>query len=199
MTSIAAIHSVGNSLVAYLRNTWSAELQEELPCEFGLFSSGKLATMTDAPTPSTSLTLFLHRVTFNEHLRNSPRPTDPSGQVRPMSLDLHYLMSVWSDSAEHEQTVLAWAMQQLYLKPALQAASLSPEAGWGPDDYIQITPAELSNEDIMRIWDALAPSYRISIPYIVRCVRIDQPETTARPVVARQPDVDLLEPVGAVG
>jgi len=37
----------------------------------------------------------------------------------------------------------------------------------------------------MRIWDALAPDYRLSFPYIARVVRIDVAEgTEGAPVVA---------------
>ena len=50
---------------------------------------------------------------------------------------------------------------------------------------IQLIPAELSTEDIMRIWDALEPSYRLSVSYIARVVRIDSTRVEqVRPVVA---------------
>jgi hypothetical protein len=50
---------------------------------------------------------------------------------------------------------------------------------------IQIISAELSNEDMMRIWDTLKPSYRLSVAYIARVVRIEGDEVEdARPVVA---------------
>jgi hypothetical protein len=67
----------------------------------------------------------------------------------------------------------------------MDVSSLSPEAAWGPGDVIQLIPAELSNEDIMRIWDAIEPTYRLSVSYIARVVLIDpdiHPER--RPVVA---------------
>ena len=44
--------------------------------------------------------------------------------------------------------------------------------------------ADLSLEDILRIWDALGPKYRLSIAYIARVVRIDRPLTAPGPVVA---------------
>jgi hypothetical protein len=76
-------------------------------------------------------------------------------------------------------------MRQLYQFPVLDASSLSPEAGWASDEIIQIIPAELSTEELMRIWDALEPAYRVSVAYIARLVRID-PDTLldSVPVVA---------------
>jgi hypothetical protein len=45
MANIQAIHSVGQSLVTYLRNTYPAEVAgQAMPdCDFALLSSGELA------------------------------------------------------------------------------------------------------------------------------------------------------------
>ena len=182
MANISAIHSVGASIVTYLRNAYPAALRAAHPCDFRLVSCGELAAEEDF---GTALTFFLHRVTINEHLRTQGRLRDRADEKVPLAVDLHYLMSVWATSALTEQTVLCWAMRELQMHPVLDSASLSPEANWNQSDVVQIIPAELSNEDIMRIWDAITPSFRISVSYIARVVRIDPdsiPE--ARPVVA---------------
>ena len=46
--------------------------------------------------------------------------------------------------------------------------------------------AELTTEDVMRIWDALDPAYRISVSYVARVVRLDPDQDTGPlpPVVA---------------
>src|SRR5262249_41793967 len=145
------------------------------PCQFRLLSSGQMTTPDD---DGAILSLFLYRVTMNEHLRNVGRPNHPSGRNVPLSLDLHYLMTVWADGALAEQTILGWAMHEIYRHRVMDASSLSPEAQWAPGEVVQLIPAELSNEDIMRIWDAIEPTYRLSVSYIARMVRIedlDQP------------------------
>ncbi|HEX2171570.1 MAG TPA: DUF4255 domain-containing protein, partial [Dehalococcoidia bacterium] len=170
MANVFAIHSVGSSLVTYLTNSYPEPLRTDLPCTFALLSSGELI---DTDTIGTTLSFFLYRVTQNEHLRNAA-PVNGSGQGDvPLSLDLHYLMSVWAASALTEHTVLAWAMRELHLHPVLDVSSLSPEAGWTRADVVQLIPAELTNEEIMRIWDALVPPYRLSVSYIARVIRID--------------------------
>jgi hypothetical protein len=147
-----------------------------------LISSGELTRSDDL---GTTLSLFLYRVTMSEHLRNAGRLNGSSEGVGPLSLDLHYLMTVWANSALAEHAILAWAMYQLHRHPVLDSSSLSPEAEWGAGDVIHLIPAELSNEDIMRIWDALEPPYRLSVSYIARVVRIDtERRETHRPVVA---------------
>jgi hypothetical protein len=184
MANVFAIHSVGNSIATYLRNTYPRSLAGlDMPeCSFDLVSSGELA---GEPGDATRITLFLYRVTVNEHSRQMQAAA--SALVRPtaLGLDLHFLMSAWAGNARDEHTMLAWAMRQLHMFPILDASSLSPEAGWGTNEVIQVIPAELSTEDVMRIWDALDPPYRLSVSYIARLVRLDpDAQREAHPVVA---------------
>jgi hypothetical protein len=93
---------------------------------------------------------------------------------------------------------MAWAMRQLYQHPILDASALSPEAGWAPDEVVQIIPSELSTEDMMRIWDALEPPYRLSVSYIARRVRLDPDRLLdAAPVVATRFVHGTAVPAGA--
>jgi hypothetical protein len=122
---------------------------------------------------------------MNEHVRN----TSSSRQLRdssvPLSVDLHFMLSIWANSASAEHTICAWAMSQLHQHPIMDVSSLTEEGGWSTDDVVHIIPAELSNEDLMRIWDAIAPFYRLSVSYIARVIRIDADESeTGLPVVA---------------
>lgn len=197
MANIQALYSVGHSIVTYLRNTYPAEVAgQAMPaCDFSLLSSGELA---GALEDTTRLTLYLYRVTVNEHLRQL-RPDRMSGeQQAPLGLDLHFLVTVWANNAQDELLPLAWAMRQLYQHPILDASALSPEAGWGPDEVIQIIPSELSTEDMMRIWDALDPAYRLSVSYIARRVRLDPDALLeAGPVVATRFGYGSAVPAGS--
>lgn len=184
MANVFAIHSVGNSIATYLRNSYPRTMAGlDMPeCAFDLVSSGELAGEAD---DATRITLYLYRVTVNEHHRQRQAASTAVTHPPPLGLDLHFLMSAWAGNARDEQTVLAWAIRQLHVSPILDASSLSPEAGWTASDVIQVIPAELSTEDIMRIWDALDPAYRLSVSYVARLVRLD-PDTHAdeRVVVA---------------
>jgi hypothetical protein len=181
MANVFAVHSVGNSLVTFLRNRYPDALRNRFGGTFRLLSSGEMEEIGDAET---TLTLYLYRITHNEHVRNSQQPNRSAANLLPLWLDLHFMLSVWTDSALAEQSLLTWAMQQIHMHPVLNAAVLSPDAGWDAHDVIQLAPAELTNDELMRVWDRLTPSYRISAPYTARVVRID-PEFTpdALPVV----------------
>lgn len=105
----------------------------------------------------------------------------------PLSLDLHYMVTAWGTTSLDEQLTFAWTLRQMHEHPVLDASALSPEAGWTPDEVIQIVPAELTTEDMMRVWDGFEASYRLSSTYIARLVRLDPDQAIdTRRVVARQ-------------
>lgn len=196
MTNVHAIHSVGESLAAYLNNTYPEALRDRFGCQFRLVSSGEMAD-AGSEFNQTTLTLYLYRVTMNEHLRGTRRAVGSLRTDQPLSVDLHYLLTVWANNAPEEQVILAWAMRQLHQHPVLDQASLSPDAEWGPGEYVQVIPAELSTEDIMRIWDAFDSSYRLSVSYIARVVRIDGEGTRELPHVATRLELSSRALVGA--
>ncbi len=198
MANVFAIHSVGNSIATFLRNTYPATVAgQAMPdCDFAQISSGEMAgTIGD----ETRITLYLYSVTVNEFGRQQ-RPGQMSvDQQAPLGLDLHYLLTAWAGNAQDEQITLAWAMRQLYQYPILDASSLSPEAGWGSDEVIRIVPSELPTEEMMRIWDALDPSYRLSVSYVARLVRLDPDTlTSVQPVVATRFGYGLVDSTGGI-
>ncbi|HEX4949765.1 MAG TPA: DUF4255 domain-containing protein [Blastocatellia bacterium] len=195
MATPFAVHDVGNALITYLRQAYDeylthvveklggATLKDQMACEFSQITCAELK---EEATFSNALTLMLYRVTINQHLRNVGKLPHASQPPTPLALDLHYLLTIWNENAAVEQTILAWAMRELHLHPVLDRSMLhDPKANWQAADAIQVIPAEISNEDMMRIWDALIPAYRLSVSYIGRVVRID-PDVIedAQPVVA---------------
>jgi hypothetical protein len=194
MANTAAIRSVGGSLATYLDRAYRATSfppgVTQPSCTFTLFPIGQLQTTNvNVAVDSAQVLILLYRVNMNEHMRTSGRPATPDMDPPPLSVDLHYLLSFWAGSAEIEQLVVAWTLRQMHQTPVLDGSVLSPEANWASDDVIQLIPEEISNEDLMRIWDAVEPSYRLSLSYIARVVRIDPDETRdRRRVVATRHD-----------
>jgi hypothetical protein len=194
MANISAIRSVGISLASYLNNAYAdatfPQGVNKPACNFGLRSIGGL-TAEGIPSTETGVqvVILLYRASMNQHLRNAGRLPDSGARPVPLSVDLHYLVSFWAQSSESEQLAVAWTMRQLHLVPVLDASVLSGEAAWAPEDVIQLIPEEISNEDLMRIWDAIEPDYRLSLSYIARVVRIDPDEAASgRNVVATRFD-----------
>lgn len=197
MANVLALHSVGSSIATFLRNTYPSQVAgQAMPgCDFALISSGELAG--DIDETLTRITLYLHRVTMNEHNRQRRPGTMSPEQQAPLGLDLHFLLTAWAGNAQEELVTLTWAMRQLYQHPILDASSLSPEAGWASDEVIQIVPAEIPTEEMMRIWDALRPSYHLSVAYVARLVRVDPDRIEpAAPVVAMRMGYGTAVPAG---
>lgn len=182
MKKFSRIHSVGDSIAKFLDNTFPSDLPQVSDCEFKLISSGEMET-EDSPSPS--VTLFLYRVMIDEYARNTPQSQRPSATPYPLSLCLYYLAIVWAETPLVEHTITAWMMSQLHQHPILDQSTLSKSGDWGSEDEVHLVPVQMSNEDLMRIWDAMKPNYRLSIPYMARVVRIDPDKVKEeRPVVA---------------
>jgi hypothetical protein len=74
MANIEAVYAVGNSLVTSLRNRYQLlATKPVIDCGFSLLGSSDLAKEDPdfLGLHQTTLSLFLHRVTINEHARNA--------------------------------------------------------------------------------------------------------------------------------
>lgn len=186
MADYTAVFAVGDSLVRFLTAGYQAQqvaLSLPTPCTFKLVSSTEIAT-EETTTLDQMVTLFLHRITTNDQFRSTSRLSDSDNKQPVLFLDLHYLITYWGREAQAEQKLLAWTMQQLQSSPILDKSILTTDAKWETTEMVQLIPADLSLEDILRIWDALGPKYRLSVSYIARVVRIDRSIPSGLPVVA---------------
>ena len=52
------------------------------------------------------------------------RAMQPDMDPVPLSLDVHLLISLWTNSADDELAVLAWMMRELHQHPVLDASTL---------------------------------------------------------------------------
>ena len=71
--------------------------------------------------------------------------------------------------------------------PAQALALPGQSLEWDDSDDVQVATEELTREELMRIWDTLPMKYSVSVPYVVRGVRVAlQPDTRQyAPVVDR--------------
>lgn len=184
MANHRAIYAVGHALATFLQNSYPADLRASNPCTFRLVSSGELAG-TDEQSFDKMVSIYLHRITVNEHYRHATRPQEPGARRPVLGVDLHYLLTYWGRSAEDEQVIMAWTMRQLQMNSILDSSILlSTSADWAADENIQLVASNLSIEDIMRVWDALAPKYRLSVAYTARTVRLEADSEPEGPAVA---------------
>jgi hypothetical protein len=65
---------------------------------------------------------------------------------------------------------------------------------FGPDEAVIVTPAELSTEELLRMWEVLVSNtYQVSVPYVTRSVKIESrlPVETGRPIQERTLDLSV--------
>lgn len=188
MADVRAIHAVGSALITRLGREydayqWPGNAADKPTC---LFQLAGAADLTQQPTFSTGVVFFLYRVQPNQHARMNVARSSASSGRPSLALDLHYLMFPWGSNAQDEALLLAWTMRALEASPVFGPGDL-PEGGFQEGEAVQFILGDLSNEDLMRIWDAIDPPYRLSVPYIARVVHLDlDPPTEGAPVVTRK-------------
>jgi hypothetical protein len=138
------------------------------------------------PTLQNRVGLMLYRVGLDGTRRHValPRlaPTAPSRSA--LALELHYLLIVWGlSSAEGEQVMLGRCMQILDRFAVLSGPMLSPAYPWEPGLALQVSPEPLENEDFLRLWDGFEGPPLLSMPYLVRTVRLAPVERADAPMV----------------
>jgi hypothetical protein len=183
MANHQAIYSVCQSLADYLNQAHAAFVEQnagETAASFEVVGSADFAS--EKVIGDNTVLVYLHRVTINNHLRN----TRPRGELAPLGLDLHLLLSFWGASPEKEHKLLAWTLRQLHFHAFLDASSLIP-AGWTGDEQITLFPGELTAEELARIWDVARRPQRLAFPYVARIVRLGfDPTPDAAPVLLRR-------------
>jgi hypothetical protein len=181
VAGIEAVHSVGSALTSWLRNRYPATLTQSMPCSFRLLSSTELAQLSESPGEATCA-LYLHRMATDPLARHA---AIASGQRMPLALTLHYLVTFVAAGALAEHTIAAWVARELHEHSLLDASVLSTAAEWLPEEQLRIEPDHLPPETLARIWESFRHTHRLTLPYLVRTVRIEpstQPDTV--PVVA---------------
>jgi hypothetical protein len=186
MANVRALHAVADGLAMHLTRAYPTALSEDIPATFVALSTGTLhAAFNDSA--NTRITVWPYRTSINEHHRNLSFAAPQGLSNRPLPLDVHLLVSVWASTVEAELTLFAWTLRELYQLSVLDGAVLSSiDAEFGPGEQLQLTPMELSLEDLMRLWDGVKPGYRLSAAFVARVLHIDITQADAQPVVARR-------------
>lgn len=196
MADFRAIEGTTNALVRLLQASYTSE-------DFGhdLLFQAYVPESFQQPMAG-GVSVFLYRIAIDGVHRMPPR-SDPSGvRTHPqLPLDLHYLLTFWARDASLQHRIAGWTMRTIEDTPLLPHGLLEAAAPgvFEPDEAVQLIPAELSNEDLFRIWDVLGQSrYQLSMPYLARNVLIasQRPMAEGAPVQERRTDWAVLEGLG---
>lgn len=180
---MASIAGAGKTLIKLLQDRFQAMHGSLEGLTFSLFT-----TTTFEGSPTNTVSLFLYRIEIDPTQRHREivpvMPGDPARVA--LALNLRYLLTVWTNDAEREHQVLQDCIDIFEQNAIVSGPLLDPAYSWEPDTALKVTLDAISHEDMMRLWDLLEPKYRLSVPYLVRTVRlspVDQP--AAPPVLTR--------------
>jgi len=169
-----AIVRICETVIELLGKTYTADSMD--PTLAFTLSVPKNSTQNSATISTVFLSLY--RVAPNG------TPREPGGhlmkdgrwQKAQIPLDLHFLLTIWSDSSQTELSVAGWLMRAMEDNPILPASLLNGEGTniFQPDETVKISLDELSIQDMTQLWESLTDSkYHLSIPYVARNVIID--------------------------
>ena len=144
------------------------------------------------------VSLFLYRIYPNGTQRTPRGRPGPQGQQyrNQLPLDLHFILTAWAQDASLQHLIAGWMMRMIEDTPILPPGLLNQKFPnlFAPDESVAITPAELSTEELLRMWEVIVNAvYQVSIPYVARYVKIDSslPVETGRPIQERTLDLSV--------
>jgi hypothetical protein len=148
---------------------------------------------------ASGISLFLYRIYTNPNQRTPlGKPLNGMRRRPPLPLDLHFFLTAWAPRASLQHAIMGWAMRALEDRPTLTASLLNGvSAGvFDDDETVEVAIGQLTNEELMRIWDDLSVEYQLSVPYIARVVKLDstlEPLETAPAIQQRQLGYGVLK------
>lgn len=130
--------------------------------------------------------IFVYRIDVNHATRAGWSAQGHIDGRSHLPLDIHFLVSALGKSAEQELGLLGMATGCLEERPVLAPPQLDQKADFAPGETVQVLFDEVPPDVILRVFEALSATYRVSVPYLARVVRIDGQ------IVAPGPDVGTV-------
>lgn len=179
--------------------------------------------LTGTKDEITHLNLFLYHVTYNQGWREVGLPTrGADGKTTnraPLAIDLHYLLSAYSNGDYEAQILLGIGMQALHEIPVLfrqkiQAVFAAPSNAIDKAlataelanqlEIVKITPQQLGTDELSKLWTSFQSKFRVSAAYAVSVMLIETkaPSSAPLPVLTRnlvvvpysEPQIDVVDP-----
>lgn len=173
---MASYKGVQGALVA-LEDFFKRRLPAELSNEPVSATASLLGSADIAKTLSGNLLgIYLHRITIDPHGRArcfTQQGAAQTGRQPELPVNLHFLLIANATSATVEADLMAWAMVELANHSQIDISHVQDiDDEWGQHEILNISPDEMSTEDLMRIWDVFESPYTSTVPYVARTVRL---------------------------
>lgn len=179
MSDYKVIHAVGETLrqvlLAQMKNDSSVYgASGIIKSEDQITLEHPYSLIGDGEAKNSCLSIFLFRVSENGDMKN--RQAIASGTSTyippPLALNLHYLITPITNSAENNHRLLGKAMQILFDASILKGSDLYDELQ-GTSEELRLLLSPISMEDITKLWSAFMRPFQLSVAYEVRVAYID--------------------------
>lgn len=145
------------------------------------------------------INLFLYKVEQNAFLKNMDwqvSRTNPSQLTPPpLSLNLYYLMTAYAqndpqtgNTAAHE--LLGDAMRVFHEIPAVPDVYLVPGLS-DAREQLKITQGQVDMDELSKVWTTFGEPFRLSVPYEVSVVQLDQAPDSGRTMAPRITEIGV--------
>ena len=141
--------------------------------QFALYQASDFRSPMDE-----GVSIYLYRIVVDGS-RNVPAHLRPDGtRVRPpLPLALSYLVTPWAKDSTQQQRLIGFCMRTLDDVASLPTGLLNlysaDSATFAPHETVDLIFDQLTVQDLVNIWDPLAPTVQLSVGYIARVVAID--------------------------
>jgi hypothetical protein len=175
---VASRLAISTTAKAICRLLADACSHDEFPgAQFNILQAGDLANGTP---PVEGISIFLYLVTANVSRRNLPPHLNPAGKLTrpPLPLDLHFLVTPWSASADTQLSLLGWAMRVLDDTPIIPANYLNygfpTKEVFHANETVELIFNPIPMQDMAPLWEDLHQVKVIpSVTYIARLVTLE--------------------------
>ncbi len=182
MSASTAIGLVGESLKAMLED----EMQVTPTVNVTLLAP-------DESGPSRRINMFLYKIEENPYLKNEEwqvSSTDPNRITPPpLSLNLYYLLTPYAQNdVENGNTnaheILGEAMRVLHENPVIPGEHLADGLS-DAREQIKVVQNHIDLDELSKIWSTFSEPFRLSVPYEVSVVQLDQSPDQERDMPTR--------------
>lgn len=157
---------------------------DEFPgAQFNILQAGDLANGTPQVE---GISIYLYLITANASRRNLPPHLNPAGKLTrpPLPLDLHFLITPWSASADTQLSLLGWAMRVLDDTPIIPTSYLNYDFPgkevFHANETVELIFNPIPMQDMAPLWEDLHQVKVIpSVTYVARLVTLES-ETELR-------------------
>ena len=128
----------------------------------------------------TGVSLFLYKISENSDLKNQENIQLDSKRMRrfPMTVDLSYLLTPFSQTREAEQIILGKIMQFFHDNPTLSGSMLKSSLKETGTKELRVLFDTISLEQLNHLWGTFHETpYKLSLSYLVTPVVIPSSRT----------------------